>query len=397
MQAAFGAQFQGVQSIPGHTEQMSDGSAAAAPVRFTVPTLGHLGTPAGPFASMVPVGWENPSHNIHLLTPFVPAGDASTGRMAHASDTFLRLFKESKWTQAHQVLRRAWDALTAPVDETTGVSRDRGRLSPEQARDLAELNALSSLLGQAFVLGAFHHFAEHIQNHSAWGRAMLTCKAYSLARIEDVVDGYAAHFGRREERAEAIQAMLVRLSWLAPSWVRSGTDEPHAQEVCLTRAFDRLSEQLLGAVRRLASPEETNAFLDDVASALQPAYRSPLLLLWVTRMPAIIEMGVHREFAIGDIGRQQGLGLFPQTVNEARAAYWREIFVSTAKTRLTGTRDVSQRLGSMQPLGRPQPMAPVAQSTTTTTHAQITSPDPEQFARDWVESVLADPMGQDPS
>ena len=139
--------------------------------------------------------------------------------------------------------------------------------------------------------------------------------------IESVVLHWEPALRKSEERAEALQFMLIHLSWLAPAWPIMSKSEPNPHGKLLDTALQTMIKILDREYEDLKSQDTTKrAFIADVKAALVPSCCS-LLLRSTTANRANVPPWLQQELqdALPIIAAGSASAMFPLDANHLPA------------------------------------------------------------------------------
>ncbi|MDO9437359.1 hypothetical protein [Hydrogenophaga sp.] len=139
------------------------------------------------------------------------------------------------------------------------------------------IDACTPLVGTS-IMGACHFRAKDHLLNSPWRVFLLGGSGRTLTMsLNHVVERRKADLEDSEKRAESIKAIVVHLSWLAPPWYMDAAKEKLLHGDPLDESIATLFRTLRRLHDGLQTQPEKDLLLNEVLSAIVPAYCSPLI------------------------------------------------------------------------------------------------------------------------
>ncbi|QHE85386.1 hypothetical protein [Hydrogenophaga sp. BPS33] len=255
------------------------------------------------------------THQQQVAMPFVlqmPRTVADVDAAVRcAGEAFGDLYVRDDWVGAAAVLKTLGETmalLRLPATEGKALSA----LEDAALKHLGLFNRIC----MAFAMGACHYH-NGAPYDSPWNGGLRFQAAGDPVSTHRLVEHYAADSRLPASRAEALAAALVHLSWLAPTWHPDGGPPKQEIDGQVLNALWHLSDALTSVYATLAQHEKA-AFLNDLLSAVTPAYCSPLLASGIAQLPVFALCGGYLKLHLDAIQAGPGAALFPMQSNSAK-------------------------------------------------------------------------------
>ncbi|MDO9437352.1 hypothetical protein [Hydrogenophaga sp.] len=263
--------------------------AASTRPQSAAQTHARAAEPATPLPFMSPQGGEvlseseedEPSNSVPPTSVETPEGllchraTVCVGQAAAQLEPLL-LTDPVDVPAVKQVLWRLAEELAQALTQPTAT------MDMVLAAALAAMSRCKSVVVRAHLMGACHYLHMRASYAEGW-RSGLRGESTPTDYLSHatVLNRLKLHLYDPAQRASALKAMVVHLSWLAPVWSEADSIQQRAHVDSLRHGLTSLFDALNKPYAELASDAERAAFQQDVVAAFGPATCSHLLATYL--------------------------------------------------------------------------------------------------------------------
>lgn len=183
-----------------------------------------------------------------------------------------------RWAQMNQHIRALSDGIAKflSLHDAEDLGTMRSPVSVPALLLFTTLSAHKDPIVRSHMKAGCHHFGLH--RYPLPLLRLLRCRPLKKSTIE-VVESHKTELLSPTERARALQAVLIYLSWLEPSWDTSSEATTTKQSTAIDEDIQRLFDLLNDVYKNQESDAERAAVVSDLKEALAPEHCSSALAL----------------------------------------------------------------------------------------------------------------------